>query len=353
MFRFEHTYLLYLLALVPLLWLLYLVARNRRKKSVEAFGDHELVKQLMPEVSKSRPRWKFVFVLLGIISLVLGAANPQVGSKYEEVKREGFELIIALDISNSMMAEDLQPNRLERAKQSISKLIDQLKSDKIGIIVFAGEAYVQLPLTTDYAAAKLFLSIVSTDVVPSQGTAVGSAIDLAIKSFGEKQDKNRAIIIISDGENHEDDAVQQATTATESNITVHTIGVGSPEGVPIPMYVNGKKSGFRKDNQGNTVVTKLDETMLQQVASAGKGVYIRGNNLSSGLKTLLDEINKMEKKQFDSKMFTDYEDRFQYFLAAAVLFLLAELLLPERKSRWNLSLTLSKGEGTVKRPKKD
>lgn len=334
MFRFENTYLLYFLALVPLLWLLYLMARTRRKKSIEAFGDDSLVKQLMPEVSKSRPRWKFVFVSLGIIALVLGAANPQIGSKYEEVKREGFELIIALDISNSMMAEDLQPNRLERAKQAISKLIDQLKSDKIGIIVFAGQAYVQLPLTNDYAAAKLFLSTVSPDIVPTQGTAVGSAIDLAIKSFGEKQDKNRAIIIISDGENHEDDAVAQSTAAIDAGIIVHAIGVGSPEGTPIPLYVNGKKTGFRKDNEGNTVVTKLNETMLQQIAAAGKGVYIRGNNLSSGLRTLLDEINKMEKKQFDSKMFTDYEDRFQYLLASAAFFLLAELLFSERKSRW-------------------
>lgn len=334
MFRFEHTYLLYLLALVPLLWLLFILARNKRKKSIAAFGDDELVKQLMPDVSLTRPLWKFVLTSFGTAALVLGIANPQIGSKYEEVKREGFELIIALDISNSMMAEDLEPNRLERAKQAISKLIDQLKTDKIGIIVFAGQAYVQLPLTTDYAAAKLFLSTVSTDIVPTQGTAVGSAIDLAIKSFGEKQDKNRAIIIITDGENHEDDAIQQATTAVESGITVHTIGVGSPDGTPIPVYINGKKSGFRKDNQGNTVVTKLNETMLQQVAAAGKGVYIRGNNLSSGMKTLLEEINKMEKKEFDSKMFTDYEDRFQYLLAAALLFLLVELLLPERKSRW-------------------
>jgi Ca-activated chloride channel family protein len=334
MFRFEHTYLLYLLALVPLLWLLFILARNKRKKSIAAFGDDELVKQLMPDVSSSRPRWKFVLTSFAIAAMVLGVANPQIGSKYEEVKREGFELIIALDISNSMMAEDLEPNRLERAKQAISKLIDQLKSDKIGIIVFAGQAYVQLPLTTDYAAAKLFLSTVSTDIVPTQGTAVGSAIDLAIKSFGEKQDKNRSIIIITDGENHEDDAIQQATTAVEGGITVHAIGVGSPDGTPIPVYVNGKKAGFRKDNQGNTVITKLNETMLQQLAAAGKGVYIRGNNLSSGMKTLLEEINKMEKKEFDSKMFTDYEDRFQYLLAAALLFLLAELLLPERKSRW-------------------
>ncbi len=334
MFRFEHTYLLYLFALVPLLWMLFIMARNRRKKSIATFGDDELVKQLMPDVSATRPRWKFVLTSFAIAALVFGVANPQVGSKYEEVKREGFELIIALDISNSMLAEDLQPNRLERAKQAISKLIDQLKSDKIGIIVFAGQAYVQLPLTTDYGAAKLFLSTVSPDIVPTQGTAVGSAIDLAIKSFGEKQDKNRAIIIITDGENHEDDAIQQATTAADAGIAVHTIGVGSPDGTPIPVYVNGKKSGFRKDNQGNTVVTKLNETMLQQVASAGKGVYIRGNNMSSGMKTLLDEINKMEKKEFDSKMFTDYEDRFQYLLAATVLFLLAELLLPERKSRW-------------------
>ncbi len=333
MFRFEHTYLLYAMAIIPLVWLLFILARNKRKKSIESFGDNELVKQLMPEVSPTRPIWKFVLTSLGIAMLVLGVANPQIGSKYEEAKREGFELIIALDISNSMLAEDLEPNRLERAKQAMSKLIDQLKSDKIGIIVFAGQAYVQLPLTTDYGAAKLFLSTVSTDIVPTQGTAIGAAIDLSVKSFGEKQDRNRAVIVISDGESHEEGAIEMATAAAESGIMVHTIGVGSPEGTPIPFYINGKKSGFRKDNQGNTVVTKLNETMLQQVAAAGKGVYIRGNNLSTGMKTLLGEINKMERKEFESKMFTDYEDRFQYFLAAAVLFLLAELLLSERKSR--------------------
>lgn len=340
MFRFEHTYILYLLALIPLLWLLYLFARNRRKKAIASFGDEALVEQLMPSVSKSRAAWKFFLSVLGLSALVLGVANPQIGSKYEEVKREGFELIIALDISNSMLAEDLQPNRLERAKQAISKLIDRLKSDKIGIVVFAGQAYVQLPLTTDYGAAKMFLSTVSTDIVPTQGTSVSSAIQLAVKSFGEMQDKNRAIIIISDGEDHEQGAVDAAKAAAELGITVHTIGVGSPDGVPIPFYVNGKKSGFRKDREGNTIVTKLNETGLQEVASAGKGAYIKGNNLSTALKTLLDEINKMEKKEFESKMFTAYEDRFQYLLFAALLFILTELLFPERKSSWFGKLNL-------------
>ena len=252
----------------------------------------------------------------------------------ENMRREGFELMIALDVSNSMLAEDLQPNRLERAKQSISKTIDKLKGDKIGVVVFAGEAYVQLPMTTDYAAAKLFLSTIGTDIVPTQGTAIGKAIELSIESFAEAPAKNRAIIVITDGENHEDDAIAQAKNAVEKGIVVHTIGIGSPEGTPIPLYSRGRKSGFRKDRAGNTVVTKLNEQALQEIASAGDGIYIRANNTQTGLKILFDELNKLEKAEFGTKMFTDYEDRFQYFIAAALLLLVLELLISERKSKW-------------------
>lgn len=334
MFRFANTEWLYVLAVVPLLLLLYYVAVRRRKKALEEFGDASLLEELMPDVSLSRRFWKLVLSVIAMALVVIGVANPQIGSKYEEVKRQGFELIIALDVSNSMMAEDLQPNRLERAKQSISKLIDELKGDKIGIIVFAGDAYVQLPLTVDYAAAKMFLSTIDTDIVPTQGTAIGKAIKLGISSFGEVPSKNRAIIVITDGENHEDDAVQAAQAAKERGILVHTIGIGSAQGTPIPQYVNGRKSGFRKDKEGNPVVTKLDEQRLREIADAGDGIYIKATNAMSALKVLFDELNKMERSEFGSKMFTDYEDRFQYFIGAALLLLLAELFLSERKSIW-------------------
>lgn len=334
MFRFANVEWLYVLAVVPLLLLLYFVAVRRRKKALERFGDNALLAELMPDVSLSRRFWKLVLSAIALALVVIGVANPQIGSKYEEVKREGFELMIALDISNSMMAEDLQPNRLERAKQSISKLVDELKGDKIGIVVFAGDAYVQLPLTVDYAAAKLFLSTIDTDIIPTQGTAIGKAIKLSLNSYGEQPAKNRAIIVITDGENHEDDAVQAAKTAKDMGVLVHTIGIGSAQGTPIPLYVNGRKSGFRKDRDGNPVVTKLDEQRLHEIADAGGGIYIKATNAMSALKVLFDELNKMEKSEFGSKMFTDYEDRFQYFIAAGLLLLVIELFLSERKSVW-------------------
>lgn len=333
MFRFANIEWLYLLAAVPLLFLLYALAMRGRKKALEKFGDNALLLELMPEVSTSRRFWKMFISAIALILVIIGVANPQIGSKYEEVKREGYELMIALDVSNSMLAEDLQPNRLERAKQSISKLIDELKGDKIGIVVFAGDAYVQLPMTVDYAAAKLFLSTISPDIVPTQGTAIGKAINLSVQSFGEVPTKNRAIIVITDGENHEDDAVKLAAAAKEQGIIVHTIGIGSREGTPIPYYINGRNAGFRRDRDGNTVVTKLDEKKLQDVAQAGGGIYIKATNAMSALKVLFDELNKMQKEEFGSKMFTDYEDRFQYFIAAALLLLLMELLIPERKSK--------------------
>lgn len=333
MFRFAHIEWLYVLAAVPLLFLFYALAMNARRKALDKFGESTLLAELMPEVSNSRRFWKMLLSALALVLVIIGVANPQIGSKYEEVKREGYELMIALDVSNSMLAEDLQPNRLERAKQSISKLIDELRGDKIGIVVFAGDAYTQLPLTVDYAAAKLFLQTISPDAVPTQGTAIGKAVNLCMNSYGEVPGKNRAIIVITDGENHEDDAIELAKAAKKQGIIVHTIGIGSQEGTPIPYYVKGKRAGFRKDRDGNTVVTKLDEQKLKDVAKAGGGIYIKASNAVSALKVLFDELNKMQKEEFGSKMFTDYEDRFQYFIAAALLLLLAEMLIPERRSK--------------------
>jgi Ca-activated chloride channel family protein len=271
-------------------------------------------------------------------------ANPQIGTKYEEVKREGFELMICLDVSNSMLAEDLTPNRLERAKQAISRLVDRLKNDKIGIVVFAGEAYIQLPMTVDHSAAKLFLRSIDTDIVSTQGTAIGKAVELAMSSFSTNSKANKSIIVITDGENHEDDALKQAAAAVEQGIKVHTIGIGSLDGTPIPMYKRGQMLGYRKDREGNTVVTKLNETMLQQIAASGEGTYVRANNSRTGLNALMDELEGMEREEFDSKMFTSYEDRFQYFIAVALLLLLIEVLLPSRKLKVFGGLNLFKGK---------
>ena len=240
--------------------------------------------------------------------------------------------MIALDVSNSMLAEDLSPNRLEQAKRAIYQLIENLHNDRLGIIVFAGQSYVQLPITTDYSSAKLFLETIGTDIIPTQGTAIGSAIDLAMESFDFENGTSKAIIVITDGENHEDDAQSAAKNATAKNVSVHTIGMGAVQGAPIPIYKNGSQVGFRTDNTGNTIITKLDEKMLRDIASAGNGSYVRATNANAGLKIIMDEINKMDKKEFGSKSIKDYEDRFQLFLIAALILIVLEYFIPNRKS---------------------
>lgn len=334
LFRFQHIEYLYGLAVIPLLVIIYAMMFSWKKKALKNFGAIDLVNKLMPEVSFVKPLLKFIVMLFTILFLVIGLANPQIGSKMEEVKREGVDLMIALDLSNSMLAEDLVPNRLEKAKNAISQLIDELHGDRIGVIVFAGDAYVQLPLTTDYAAAKLFLSTINTELIPTQGTAIGAAIDLAVKSFGERNESNKAIIVITDGENHEDDAKTNTEDAAKKGIIVHAIGMGSSQGAPIPVYNKGQLLGYRKDKEGNTVVTKLNETMLQQLAALGNGTYVRATNTQVGLDILFGEINKMQKKEYGSKMFTDYEDRFQYFFGIALLLLILEFFISERRSKW-------------------
>jgi len=333
MFRFEHTEYFYALLLIPILTALFIWLLYWKKMTLKKYGDTMLIHRLIPAVSVGRLIFKFVILMLALIMLILGLANPQIGSKLVEGERKGIDIMVALDVSNSMLAQDIEPNRLERAKQALSKLVDKLGNDRIGIVVFAGNAYVQLPITTDHSAAKMFLSTISTKVVPTQGTAIGEAIELAQKSFDDES-HSRAIVVITDGENHEDDAVKMASAAAESDINVYTIGMGLPKGSPIPEFNNnGRQTGFKKDRQGNTVVTKLNENMLQQIAAAGNGIYVRANNTQAGLSKVFDEINKLEKTEFESKMFSDYEDRFQYFIAISILLLIIELLIFERKSK--------------------
>jgi len=333
MFRLEHSYFLYGLILIPVLAIFFLLFMQWKRKAMARFGQMKVIGRLFPAFSRGRHYFKFFLLMTAFVFIIIGLANPQIGSKLVKAERKGIDIMILLDVSNSMLAEDIQPNRLEKAKQSISRLLDKLGNDRIGIIVFAGNAYTQLPITTDYAAARLFLSTINTGIVPTQGTAIGKAIDMAINSFDENN-HSKAIVIITDGENHEGDALQATQLAAEKDIRVYTIGMGSPEGSPIPVYRNGQITGYKKDKEGNTVVTKLNEQMLQQIASAGSGVYIRANNTSAGLRKIFDEINKLEKQEFDSKTFADYEDRFQYFIAIGLILLLIELLIVERRSKW-------------------
>ena len=290
---------------------------------------------LTPLVSKSRSNTKFAIFVIIVTLGILGIANLQTGSRLEEVKREGIDIYFCIDISNSMNAEDIAPNRLERSKQAINNIINKLNGDRIGIIIFAGNAYVQLPITTDYAAAKMFLSTINTSLIPSQGTEIGAAINLAAKSFGENEN-GKAIVIISDGEDHENgDAIKAAQDAIKSGIKIYTIGMGLEEGAPIPLYNQyGKQVGYKKDSNGNVVITKLDDNMLRQIAEIGDGIYRRASNSNVGLDEIFEKINSSNKTEIESKVFTDYEDQFQWFIGAAVILLIIEILISSGKKDW-------------------
>ena len=343
MLRYDNIEFLYLLAIVPILIIGFVLYSKWQKKSILKFGDIALVNQLMQSHSIFRKRIKNTLFVLAILFLIIGLSNPQVGTKMEEVKREGVDLMIAIDLSYSMMAQDIKPNRLERAKQAISRLIDKLEGDRIGLVVFAGEAYVQLPITTDYSAAKLFLSTVNTSIVPTQGTKIGNAIDLCVKSFDNENTQSKAIIIITDGEAHDEEAISSAKLAQENGIYIHTLGMGLTKGGPIPIYNKYRStSEFRKDREGNTIITKLNEPMLQEIAKVGMGTYVRANNSKSGLSILFDEINKMEKKEIGTMIFTDYKDRFQIFIGMSLFLLILNIFLLQRKTSWNTNINLYK-----------
>jgi Ca-activated chloride channel homolog len=332
LFRFANPDFLYLLLILPVMVIIFIINEIRKKNAIKRIGDETLVKSLLPELSRIRPYVKFVLQLFGVTLLILVLARPQFGSKLEEVKKEGVEVIIALDVSNSMMAEDIQPNRLTRAKQALTRLIDNLNNDKIGLVVFAGDAYTQIPITTDYVSAKMFLSAIGPEMVPRQGTAIGSAIDLGMRSFSPGDGKSKAMIIITDGENHEDDPVSRAEEAAKAGIVIHTIGIGSADGVPVPVTSGGKRD-YLKDQDGNTVITKLDEDILRKIAVSAGGSYVRASNSNIGLDEVFNEIKKMKKQEMESTMYTEYNDQFQIFAAISLFFLLADFIIMDRKNR--------------------
>ncbi len=341
MIRFENTLFLYGLLLIPLFVVIYILYKNWQKKAFSKFADKTILCLLIPDLSKRKPFIKFLLFIIAYTSLIIGIANPQTGAKVESIERKGIDVIIALDVSKSMLAEDIKPNRIERAKMAISKMIDNFDNDRIGIIVFGGNAYTHLPITTDYSAAKLLISSVSTDIIPTQGTAIGVSINQAIEIFKNEEkyqnkevyskSRNKAIIIISDGENHEDDAVAEATNANNNGIKVFTVGMGSTEGCPIPIsQFNGIKE-FKKDKENNTVITKLNIELMKQIAQAGNGIFVHSNNTDIGLKKIIDEINNMEKIKVDTRIYTNYDSHFQYFIGLSLLIFLLELLIFNRK----------------------
>lgn len=341
LFRFANPEYLYLLLLLPVMVILWIINEIRKRRALERLGDKNLVNKLVPEMSKIRPLFKFILQLSAVLAGIIMLARPQFGSKIEEVKKQGVEVIIALDVSNSMLAEDIQPTRLVRAKQAISRLVDNLDNDKIGLVVFAGDAYTQIPVTTDYVSAKMFLSTISPDMVPKQGTAIGAAIDLGMRSFSPGEGKSKAMIIITDGENHEDDPVAKAEEASKAGIVIHTIGIGSTDGVPVPVLVNGKRD-YLKDADGNTVITKLDEDILKKIAISAGGNYVRASNSNIGLDEIYGEIKKMKKQELESKMFTEYNEQFQIFAALAILLLIVDFIIMEKKNKRFANIRLFK-----------
>ncbi len=331
MFRFEHPQFLYLLLLLPGILLLFLWVVRNKKKVIRIFGDEALVAQLMSEYSPGNYFLKFLFISLSFSFLIFAIANPQLGNKIEKVKRQGVDVMIALDVSKSMLSEDIKPSRLLRSKQAVSDLIDKLETDRIGLILFAGRAYLQMPLTTDHSAAKLFLDNISPDMVPTQGTAIGAAIDLADESFQDKEKKYKSLIIVTDGENHEDDAVEAATAVADKGTIINVIGVGSPEGGPIPIYTSGVITGYKKDEKGSIVLSKINEAAMEEIAHTGKGHYYHLGNSQDEIKALVKNIEQMEHRNFEDQEYTDYEDYFQYCLLIAFIFLTLEFIISEKR----------------------
>lgn len=329
MFRFEEPAYLYLLLLLPVLALLYWYSNYRRRRAIRKFGDLELMAMLMPDVSKYRPDVKFgiIWLVVALFSLLL--ARPQFGSKLETVKRQGVEVMIALDISNSMLAQDVQPSRLAKAKRLVAQLVDKMENDKVGMIVFAGDAFTQLPITSDYISAKMFLESIDPSLISKQGTAIGAAINLATRSFTPQEGVGRAVIVITDGENHEGGAVEAATEAAKKGIQVNVLGVGLPDGAPIPMEGT---NDYRKDREGNVIVTRLNEAMCQEIAKAGNGLYVRVDNTNNAQKAIGQEINKMAKADVETQVYTEFNEQFQAVAWFILILLLVEMLILERKN---------------------
>lgn len=341
MIHFEHIEYLWFLVAVALLGVLWGYGEWRRRRRLEQWADRGMFGRLIPDRSGWRPVVKMSLTLLGLALLVVALANPQFGTRIEKGKRAGSDVAICLDLSNSMMAEDIQPNRLERSKRVVSNLLNNLAGDRVSLVAFAGSSFIQMPLTSDYGATKLFLDEMDCSMISEQGTAIGDAIDKAMQTLGYgdedrvwEKNKNRAIIVISDGENHEDDAVGAARNAAKEGVRVCTIGMGLPEGSPIPEYdPRNRRSDYKRDREGNVVMTHLNEQMLRDVASAGNGVYVRAGNVNSGLSDITNLIAGLDKEEFGETQFAAYESRYMYPLLAGLLCLLAEVLLFERRNR--------------------
>ena len=341
MIQLDEKIYFYLLAIIPVIVVIFVLLQLWKSRTRKKFAKGELLKRLTPDRSSFKSTLKLLFFLFGLSCLILGLVNPKMGTKLETVKREGVDIVFAVDVSKSMLAEDIAPNRLEKAKRIVSEIIGELASDRVGIIAYAGQAYPQLPITTDYGAAKMFLQGMNTDMLTSQGTAIDAAIELAGTYYDDEEQTNRVLFIVSDGEDHSEGTTLNAVEkATDAGIRVFTIGVGSAKGAPIPLKRNGIVESLKKDSQGEVVITKLNETVLMDIADEGAGEYINGSNTEKAVEYIKEQLLQMDKKEFEAKQIADFKDQFQWFLGAGLLFLFLDVFLLDRKTKWLRKLNL-------------
>jgi Ca-activated chloride channel family protein len=338
--QLEEKIWFWLLLVIPILIVLFTIVQLWKRHAQNKFANQRIIKRLSPNKSHFKPILKLIVLCLAFGCLTIAMVNPKIGTKLETIKRQGVDIVFAVDVSKSMLAEDIAPNRLEKAKQLVTQIINNLASDRIGIIAYAGKAFPQLPITTDYAAAKMFLQSMDTDMLSSQGTAINEAIQLARTYYDDEEQTNRVLIIISDGEDHSDVALDVAEAAADEGIKIFTIGVGDVKGAPIPIKRNGIVLNYKKDNAGETVITKLNEETLKDIAEEANGEYINGRNTTEVVEAIRDILNKMDKKEFEAKEFAEYKDQFQWFLALGIFFLLIDIFLLERKTAWLNRLNL-------------
>ncbi|MCX2680598.1 VWA domain-containing protein [Galbibacter sp. EGI 63066] len=340
MYELDQKIYFYVLVLIPVLLLFFLGFKFWQKRARKKFATPLLMDKLSPNRSSLKPVLKLILALLAIACLAVALVNPKIGTKLETVKREGVDIVFAIDVSKSMAAEDIAPNRLEKTKRIVSEIINNLASDRIGIIAYAGQAHPQLPITTDYSAAKMFLQSMNTDMMSSQGTAINEAIDMAITYYDDQEQTNRVLILISDGEDHSNMAIESVEKAKKEGIKIYTIGVGTTKGGPIPIRINGVVDSYKKDRNGDVVITKLNEQMLNGIAQEGNGSYISGTNTEEVVDFVKEELANMDKMEFESKQFADFKDQFQWFIGGAILLLFLDIFLLERKTGWIQQLNL-------------
>lgn len=340
MYQLEEKIWFWLLLIIPVIIVFFLLLQLWKRYVQNKFISKQMLKKLSPNKSLFKPILKLIVLCLAFVCLIIAMVNPKIGTKLETIKREGVDIVFAVDVSKSMLAEDIAPNRLEKSKQLVTQIINNLASDRIGIIAYAAKAFPQLPITTDYAAAKMFLQSMNTDMLSSQGTAIDQAIQLARTYYDDDEQTNRVLIIISDGEDHNNIASSVAKEASEEGIRIFTIGVGDINGGPIPIKRNGIVLNYKKDNQGETIITRLNEETLKSIASEANGEYINGSNTNQVVEKIRDILNKMNKKEFEAKQFAEYKDQFQWFLGLGLFFLFVDIFLLEQKTAWLNRLNL-------------